>query len=126
MKVEKEVVGVGPRVTTFVVDREKSKRRKRKYSSGVRPIAEIERGVSRVLDRLATAVEEGIYEWRKGSDRSARRKRDGALRDAPQNLAMAVSRTIRVASRAPVDAAKVIPKLRLRKVSRRLVSTILG
>jgi len=126
MTVRKEVVGVGPKVTTFVVEREKSKRRKRKYSEGIRPFAEIERGASRVLDRLASAVEEGIYEWRKEGDRSARRKRDGALRDAPENLAKAFSRTLRVASRAPVDAAKVIPKLRLRKVSRRLVSTILG
>jgi hypothetical protein len=115
----------GTRVTTIVVESER-KKKPRKYSAGLGLPGELERGASRALHRLAQSVEVGLDTWRKESDRSARRRRDGALRDASENAAEAVARAVRVAGRAPVDAAKTLPRLKLRKVSRRIVSTLLG
>ena len=126
-KERKDAAPEAVRLTTIVIEREKTKKAgKRNYSRGLRVPGEIERTGSRVLERLARSVEEGIGTWRRESDKSARKKRDGAFRDSPENLAEAVARSLRVASRAPAEAVKGLSNLRVRKVTRRIVSTILG
>jgi hypothetical protein len=124
-----EIADVGTKgttkVTTVVFKSAKAKKR-RKYSTGLRAPVELERGASRVIERLAESAQIGMRTWRRRSNLSARKRRDGELRDAPENIARAVSRALKVASRAPVDAAKTVPRLRLRKLTRTIVSTILG
>jgi hypothetical protein len=127
-KIEKKEVEIetASKVTTLLVEVDKKKRGKRRYSRGLRVPGELERTGTRVLHRLARSVEEGIGTWRSESEKSARKKRNGAFRRAPENFAEAASRTIRIASRVPVDAVKTLPRLRIRKVTRRIISTILG
>lgn len=97
------------------------KRRKRKYSKDLRGVQKFERNASKALLRVTRSVDAGISEWRKQTDRSARRRKDGALRDAPENLAKAVGKQLRVASRAPEDLVRAVRSLRIRKVVRRLI-----
>lgn len=96
-------------------------RRKRKYSKDLRGVQKFERRASKALLRVTRSVDAGIREWRKQADRSARRRKDGALRDAPENLAKAVGKQLRVASRAPEDLVRAVRSLRIRKVVRRLI-----
>jgi hypothetical protein len=92
----------------------------RKYSKRRKRLQEFERHASKGLHRLAKSVEAGIREWRDATDRSARKRKDGALRDALDNSARAVSKQLRVASRAPQDAARALRSLKITKALRRV------
>ena len=91
---------------------------KKRYSRRLKGAQKLERGFSKGLHRLARATEKGVETWRKSSDRSARKKRDGALKDAPVNYARAVSHATAEAADGLVDLAKRLPKLRLGKLFR--------
>lgn len=96
-------------------------RRKRKYSKNLRGIQEFERHASRAVHRLARSVEAGVETWRKATDGSARRRRDGAARDALDNFAKATAKQLRVVSSAPQNLARAARSLRIRKTVRRLL-----
>jgi Family of unknown function (DUF6312) len=86
----------------------KKKRKKRKYSSGLKDIQQFERGLSRASQRLSRAVTDGLRTYRRRRDKSARKKKDGAIRDAVENWSKGLSRTIRVSSDAPYDVGKKV------------------
>ncbi|MGD0434610.1 MAG: hypothetical protein ABSA58_26330 [Acetobacteraceae bacterium] len=94
---------------------------KRKYSKGLRGVQEFERHATRALQRVVQSVDEGLEEWRAATDRSARKRRDGAVRDALENSAGALEVQIRVLSEVPVDVARAVRSLRVRKIVRRLI-----
>jgi hypothetical protein len=91
---------------------------KRKYSRRLKRVQKLERSFSKGLHRLARATEKGVATWRKRTDRSAGKKRDGAIKDAPVNYAKAVSRAAPEAARSLVDLAKGLPKPRLGRLFR--------
>lgn len=95
-------------------------REPRKYSKRRKNLQELERHASKGLHRLVKSVEAGVREWREATDRSARKRKDGALRDALENSARAVSKQIRVASRVPQDAARALRSLKITKALRRV------
>ncbi len=96
------------------------RKRKRKYSRDLADVQRFERRATRALLRVTTSVDAGVREWRRATDRSARRRRDGAIRDAPDNLARAVGVQIRVLSRAPEDVVSALRAFRLRRIVRRV------
>jgi hypothetical protein len=53
------------------------------------------------------------------SDKSARKRRDGAIRDLDVNLADALSATLRQVSRTPVDIARTLRPRSTRRALRR-------
>jgi len=63
------------------------KKKKYKYSRGLKDLQRSSRGVAKVSSRLARSVVKGMDAYRKASDKSARKKRDGAIRDFPLNIA---------------------------------------
>src|SRR6476661_3333750 len=65
--------------------RTKKGKRKKKYSRGLKEPQREERRVSRAAERIAQAVVDGLSEYRDRRDKSARRKRDGAIKDAVRN-----------------------------------------
>jgi Family of unknown function (DUF6312) len=81
-------------------------RKKRKTSRGLRDFQKMERRMSKAAHRLSSAVDDGLANYRAKRDKSAEKKRDGALRDFPVNVARAAGKTLRKASRVPVDVAK--------------------
>jgi hypothetical protein len=97
---------------------------KRKYSKNLREVQEFERYASKAFNRMARSVEAGIREWRKQTDRSARRRRDGAIRDALDNFALATGKQMRVMSRVPEDVVDAVRALKIRRVVRRLLPTL--
>jgi hypothetical protein len=75
--------------------------------------------VSKALHRITRAAEAGLRTWRERGDASAEKKRDGAVVDALENFSKALGKALRVASRAPSDAAEAMPKVKVRRLLRR-------
>lgn len=110
-----------PPVTVFAVA-SKKKRKKPKYSRNLRDLQKLERASSKAQLRLARAVVNGLKVWDKRRNKSASKRRDGAVRDALINSAWALGRVMRDASRGPVDFVEEIrPQLpTARQVAKRL------
>jgi hypothetical protein len=89
--------------------RKKKKKRKKKYSSGTRDAQKLERAFNRAAGRIARAVSVGLETYNEESDRSARKKKDGAVRKALVNASMGIGDALQQASRAPRELAKGIP-----------------
>jgi hypothetical protein len=56
------------------------KKKKRRYSAGLGTIQHLERGVTESLETVTKGVARVFSEYSERSDKSARKKRDGALR----------------------------------------------
>ena len=93
------------------------KKKKRRYSRGLRSIQKVDRAMSRATFRVAKAVAKGIGNYRKKSDKSARKKKDGAVRDFLVNSSSGLSRTLETLAPVPRDLARGLNT----KFSRRLV-----
>lgn len=110
--------GTGPIVITRA-----PRRKKRRYSRGLREIQQLERGIARSSQRLSRALERGLVEYRKRSNRSARRRRDGAIRDFVRNGSRGLSRGLRVASNAPYDMLQPVSTRRISRTVRNALRT---
>ena len=64
--------------------------------------------MARSLETLAEGVARTFSEYSERSDKSARKKRDGALRDGIKNWTKALSKGMRVAGDAPYDFVKQV------------------
>jgi len=93
------------------------KKKKRKYSRGLRDVQVAGRRSSKISARVMRSVSDGFDEFRKASDKSARRKRDGVIRDFGLNSAKGMGRSLRESSRVPLEFAKALDN----RLSRRFV-----
>lgn len=89
-----------------IVYRRRRSRGNRKYSRGLKAPQQLERDASRSAERVAQAVADGIGEYRDNRDKSARRKRDGAIKDVVRNVGRGVSEALDTGSRAPSDLTR--------------------
>jgi hypothetical protein len=88
----------------------KKKNKKKKYSRAFGFGQKAEVALSKGGHRLANAVTDGLWAWRRERDKSARNKRDGAIRDAFKNYGRSMSRFGREAARIPEDITDAFPK----------------
>jgi hypothetical protein len=95
------------------------KRRKKRYSRGLRDLQITNRGMARASRRLVRAVARGMGTYLKESDKSARKKRDGALRDFGLNSADALGTGLRELSALPGDVANTLNTRGWRRSMRR-------
>ena len=100
------------------------KKKKRKYSRGLRDLQISERRTADVSARMMRSISEGFDAYRKASDKSSRKKRDGALLDMNRNLAKGLRRSLRKSSRLPVDLAKAVETPGSRRFARRQIRSI--
>jgi hypothetical protein len=84
------------------------KKKKRRYSAGLGTVQHLERGVTRSLETVTKGVARVFSEYSERSDKSARKKRDGALRDGIENWTKALSKGMRIAGDAPYDFVKQV------------------
>ncbi len=101
----------------IVVDTKKKK--KKKYSKGLKDLQVSARRVSAVSNDVTRSVAKGIKAYRKASDKSAEKKRDGALRDMGLNVAKGLGKSLRAASDIPSDLAKAMDTRGMRRSRRR-------
>jgi hypothetical protein len=95
------------------------KRRKKRYSRGLRDIQTTNRGLTKATRRLVRAVDEGMTRYLKESNKSARKRRDGAWRDFGLNVADAIGAGLRESSDIPRDLARTFNTRGWRKSMRR-------
>jgi hypothetical protein len=95
-------------MTPMVFVRNRKKRGRKRYSRGTKEFQRLQRAFSKASYRVSKASTIGFRELERRSERSARRKRDGGMIDAPRNIARAVEDGLREASRAPVELARGI------------------
>lgn len=94
----------------------KSKKGKKRGSSrAARRLEDIESRVSKSANRVTKAVNKGVSTYRDKRDKSARKRRDGALVDSLENLSRGASKAVKDASPALTDVAKALNTRRLRK-----------
>ena len=95
------------------------RKKKRKYSKGLKELQQLERTLSKTSNRVAHAVAKGMATYRKRSNESAVKKRDGSLRDLAVNVAAGLGKTLRALSGVPSDLAKGLNTKGARKRARR-------
>lgn len=95
------------------------KGKKRKYSRGLRDLQITGRRMSKISSRMVRSVSKGMDAYRSASDKSARKKRDGALLDFNRNAAKGITRALRESSRIPFDLAKSMDTRGRRRAARR-------
>ena len=100
-----------------------AKKEKKKGSSrGARRLEDIESRVSKSVRRVARAVDKGVDTYIERRDKSANKRRDGALVDFGKNVARGVSETIADSTPVITDLAKALTTKRLRKGIRKAAS----
>jgi hypothetical protein len=107
-----------------IVIKIKKGKKKRRYSRGLGDLQKSARGFSKISTRAARSMFQGVDTLFKASDKSALKKRDGALRDLGKNLGKAASKALRVSSRIPADVGKVLSTGTSRRVVRRQIRLI--
>lgn len=105
---EKTVTGHAPAATESLRTPVEIKKKKRKYSRGMRSGQEIERGLSRAASALGDAVSSTFGTYKKRSKKSAVKKRDGAVKDAIKNWTKAASKGLKEATDAPYQMVKAV------------------
>lgn len=97
----------GEGVVVEEFDGRKKKKRKKKYSSkSARDFQEMGRGLSKGAFRMAYAVAIGLDTFYRNQNRSARKKRDGMMKDVMLNTARGLRDAGAEAARAPYDVYK--------------------
>jgi hypothetical protein len=97
------------------------KGKKKKYSRGLKGAQRFEDGLTTAAKRLSRAVERGLRVYRKRRNKSARKRKDGAIRDGLDNASIGLGRALRVASDAPYDFTR---KVNSKRFSRDLRNTL--
>lgn len=103
--------------TRPIVIKVKGKKNKRKYSKSLKDLQISLRNGTRVSERLADAIASGLEKYKRKSDKSARKSKDGMLKDIFRNSAMGTEVMLRKSSRVPVLLAKSI---RRKTIARRI------
>lgn len=98
----------------------KKKKKKKRYSRELMEIQRIERHLTRSSHRVAKGLEKGFSTYIKRRDRSAKNKRDGAVRDFLLNTGWATTRAFREITPIPYDMAKAMDSRGLRRQLRRV------
>ena len=104
-----------------VYDYRKKKKKGKKYSKGLKTIQRTEDGLTLAGRRLGDAVESGFRSYRKRRNKSARRRKDGPIRDIVRNSAGGLSQFFSVGSDIPYDVAKKVNNRRFGKQVRNTV-----
>ena len=97
------------------------RKKRRRYSPGLEEVQEFEVHVTRASHHIARATEKGLAEYRARSQKSAQKKRDGAMRDFLPNSGQAMTVALQEASKLPLDLARVVNTPQNRKRIKRQV-----
>ena len=105
-------------------DLSKKNKKKKRYSRELKSLQQIERGFGKSSHRLSRAVARGLSVYRKRRDKSARKKKDGAIIDGALNWSKAFGKAMRVASNAPSDLAVQVNRTKLSRRVRNSLRTM--
>ncbi|MEW6736395.1 MAG: hypothetical protein AB1489_34200 [Acidobacteriota bacterium] len=95
------------------------KAKKKRYSKGLKDLQKFEDGLSKSARRISRALASGLTTYRKRRNKSASKRRDGAIRDGLVNWSKGLGKTLRKASDAPYDIAKSVNSKKITRELRR-------
>ena len=113
-----------PAAPAAVVVGKKKKKKKKKYSKNLKHPQQSAEALDKAAYRVSRAVERGLNQYRKQRSKSARKRRDGLLRDAPRNLAKGFGKTLELSNRVPFHVVRVFDTKQARKAVRRATKRI--
>ena len=87
-----------------------AKKKKRRYSRGLGTLQHLVRGAALSAETVTAGIARVFSEYNERSDKSALRKRDGALRDGIENWTKALSKGMQVAGDAPYKFVKEVTR----------------
>lgn len=103
----------------IVINQKRGKRtRRRRYSRGLMYM------MGSMEDRVLGGLARGGRDYRRRSNRSARARRDGAMRDFMRNMSRSQEQSTQQASKLPRDMANSSMVKRMRRNVRRLARNI--
>lgn len=110
--------GPGDRIAWENITVYEYRRRGKRYSKGWKDSQIIERDVSRSAERLADAASDGLNRYRRSRNRSAKKKKDGAIKDFVRNVGRGAEDALRTGSKAPSDLTRRATSKRLKRTLR--------
>ncbi len=111
----------GALITTPLVLERWKKKKKKKYSRGTKGLQRLTLGVSDALFRTANSVARGTRTFSKRSNKSARRRRDGLVRDSLRNASRGFANGLTELGEAPSEIARRIGTGQVRRGFRVIV-----
>ncbi len=108
-----------PLVLKYKSWKKKSGQAKPRYTRGLKEIQLLEGDAANVAKKAARALARSVEVYDKKRGKSARKRRDGALRDYLQNSAHATSTFLKESSDIPIDLAESARRLSIRKSVRK-------
>jgi len=99
----------------MVLKRGKSAKKgsRKRYSSGTKAFQRLVLGVSKAAFRSTNSVAKGLKTFAKDSNKSARKRRDGIIRDALRNASSGLSDGFTELGRAPGEIARRVSSRRV-------------
>lgn len=110
----------------IVLRRRKKKKRKKRYTRGLKDVQRLTHGVLESSEQLYKGGRDTVRTLRKRSDKSARRRRDGALKDLPENLGRALQDGVEASARAPYELLRQVNGKRAWRQTRPFVEAVYG
>jgi hypothetical protein len=95
--------------------------KKRRYSKGLKGLQQTGRHLAKASTRMARATAGGMATFEKAADKSAFKRKDGALRDFSVNVGKALRTSLRKSSRIPLDVARAFDSPQTRRATRRQI-----
>ena len=95
---------------------------RRKESKELKGLLKAERAASKAASKLSRAVARGVEEYRRRSEKSARKRKDGAVADLARNVASSVGEAVRGASEVPAQLTRAIDPKTVRRAIKALRS----
>ncbi|HYL05370.1 MAG TPA: hypothetical protein VE075_04990 [Thermoanaerobaculia bacterium] len=105
----------------IILERVKSRKRnrkKKKYSRGTKPFQRLLLGVSKAGFRTSNSLAKGLDTFVKRSNKSARKRRDGLVRDSLRNASRGAGKAFTEAGKAPEEIARRLGTRRVWRVVR--------
>jgi hypothetical protein len=111
-------------ITDDTKKKKRKKGRKKKYSKGTRDVQELGHAFSKGAYRMGNAVAVALDAFYRQQSKSARKKRDGMMRDAMKNWGRGFRDGAREAAKAPYDVYKRVDVWRQARMGLGLARTI--
>lgn len=93
--------------------------KKRGSTKATRRARDVEKRVSKSMDRISEAAKKGVDDYMKRRDKSDTKRKDGALLDLPENVIRSASKAAAKATPLVGDLMKLISTKDTRKAMRR-------
>lgn len=95
--------------------KKKNKRKKRRYSSRYKHLQKLERRNTKSSRKMVRAIDKGIGTYMKRRDKSARKKKDGALKKLNKNIGKGIKKSLKKGGKTLLKSGTSRTNIKLRK-----------